>query len=83
MNIKDIKMLAGTTLILTASAEKRAYSGEIWTLALGGQSVSGTTFHGADVSGIATGAIKPKFEDCNIAWWRCRAPPFANQRGES
>lgn len=66
LNIKDVKVVAGSTLTLTVSAEKRVYTGEIWTLALGGQSVSGTTFHGATVSGICTGAIKPKFEDCNI-----------------
>jgi len=66
LNIRDVKVVAGSTLTLTAAAEKRVYDGEIWTLALGGQSVSGTTFHGATVSGICTGAIKPKFEDCNM-----------------
>lgn len=40
--------------------------GNGWTLALGGQSISGVTIIGATVSGICTGAIAPSFLDCSI-----------------
>lgn len=58
---------AGSSITFAVSQDKQVFTGEIWTLALGGQSVSASTFHGANVSGICTGTIKPKFEDCNIA----------------
>ncbi len=61
-----IKVTSGSTITLAASQEIQVFTGEIWTLELGGQSISGSTFHGANISGTATGAIKPKFEDCNI-----------------
>lgn len=40
--------------------------GNGWTLALGGQSISGATIIGATVSGICTGATAPSFLDCSI-----------------
>jgi hypothetical protein len=66
LNISNFKVTAGSSITFAASQEKQSFIGESWTLALGGQSVSGSFFHGADVSGICTGVIKPKFEDCEI-----------------
>jgi hypothetical protein len=66
LNINNFKVTAGSSLTFAAAQEKQSFIGESWTLALGGQSVSGSFFHGADVSGICTGVIKPKFEDCEI-----------------
>jgi hypothetical protein len=64
--ISWFKINAGSTITLVAAQEGQVFTGEIWTLALGGQSVSASTFHGADVTGICTGAIKPKFEHCHL-----------------
>ncbi len=73
LNIKEFKVEAGSSLTFVSSQEKQIFTGEVWTVALGGQSISGTTFRGADVSGISTGAIKPRFEHCNI--WDITLPP--------
>ncbi|GAG21601.1 unnamed protein product, partial [marine sediment metagenome] len=41
--------------------------GDIWTLALGGQSIDGTTVIGATVTGIGTAAVtQPIFTECRI-----------------
>jgi len=66
LNINNAKITAGSSITFTTSQEKQSFIGESWTLALGGKNVSGSFFHGADISGICTGAIKPKFEDCEI-----------------
>jgi hypothetical protein len=66
LNINSFKVTSGSLLTFAAAQEKQSFIGESWTLALGGQSVSGSFFHGAAVSGICTGAIKPKFEDCEV-----------------
>ena len=67
LNIRDIRVLTGSSITFAVSIESLNFFGENWTLVLGGQSVSGSTFHGiTDLSGICTGAIKPKFEDCEI-----------------
>ncbi len=42
------------------------FRGSGWTLALGGQDVGGTLFHGAIVSGIGTGSSPIRFESCDI-----------------
>ena len=61
------KVTAGSILNFTASQEKQTFTGETYIVILGSQSISATTFHGSSlVSGIATGTIAPKFEDCNI-----------------
>lgn len=66
LNISSFMIAPGSTVTFAASQEKQIFTGEVWTLVLGNQSVSGTTFHGADISGICTGTIKPNFESCTI-----------------
>lgn len=61
-----INITSGSSITFAASQEHQSFIGENWTLELNNQSISGSFIHGADVSGIATGAIKPKFEDCDI-----------------
>lgn len=66
LGFSTIRVAAGSIITLAASQEKQVFIGEIWALNLGGQSISGSTFHGAQINGICTGAIKPKFEHCHL-----------------
>jgi hypothetical protein len=66
LGISTFNVAPGSTFTFAASQDGESFIGENWTLALGGQSVSGTFIHGAEVSGVATGANPPKFENCSI-----------------
>jgi hypothetical protein len=58
-----------SSITLTQSYDGFAFGGvggNGWTLALGGQSISGVTVIGATVSGICTGVVAPSFMDCSI-----------------
>lgn len=57
---------SGSSITLAASADGYVFDGPRWTLALGGQSCSGSVFIGADVTGICTGATPPRFHDCSM-----------------
>lgn len=60
-------MLApGSSITLAATQASQEFEGDNWDLALGGQSVSGSHFTGADVSGTGTGASEIHFEHCEI-----------------
>lgn len=70
----------GSSLTLTASQENQSFKSEgEWTLALGGQSISGSSFSGANITGIASGANSPQFDHCHFNGatlppshlWRC------------
>jgi len=54
----------GSSITFVASQDAQEFEGENWTLALGGQSVSGSHFLGADVTGTGTGANEIHFEHC-------------------
>lgn len=56
----------GSTITFAASQDDEVFEGHEWTLALGGQSISGSYISGARVSGIATGASPPTFVECTI-----------------
>jgi hypothetical protein len=56
----------GETVTLDASTEAKSLLGQNWTLALGGQSISGSFIMGAAVSGTGTGASPPMFKECWI-----------------
>ncbi len=59
----------GSLLTLAQGYDGFAFGGvggNGWTLALGGQSISGATIIGAAVSGICTGSNAPSFLDCSI-----------------
>lgn len=66
LNISAFKVSPGSSIPFANSQEEQEFFGEHWTLALGGQNISGSFIHGATVSGICTGAIKPKFNHCEI-----------------
>lgn len=66
LNIHDFKVTAGSSILFNTSQEKQSFIGENWTLALGGQNVSGSFFCGATLSGMGTGAIPLTFEHCDI-----------------
>jgi len=56
----------GSTITLAAAATNTNYVGQHWTLALGGQDITGSFFSGADVSGIATSTGDYEFEECDL-----------------
>jgi hypothetical protein len=66
LNINHFHVANGSSITFAAAQEDQYFFGLRWTLALGGQSISNTVIEGADVSGIATGAIKPTFKTCDM-----------------
>ncbi len=65
-NLDTFEIAPNSTITFAAPQENQTFNGEIWTLALGGQSVSGSHIIGADVSGICTGATEPRFLHCHF-----------------
>lgn len=67
LGINRFEITSGSSITLTGNSDEYVFSGRGWTLALGGQSISGTIVHGASVSGVGTGASPPTFISCGIA----------------
>jgi hypothetical protein len=65
VNIPRFKVAPGSTITFAATQSNQAFFGENWTLALGNQSIAGTFFMGATVSGIGTGSDY-HFENCHM-----------------
>ncbi len=64
-NLKKVEVIPGSTLTFAASQNGQTFRGHDWTLELGGQSIVGSEFAGAEVSGVASGAGTTQvFEDC-------------------
>jgi len=55
LGLKRFRVAANSSITFAASQENQQFSGEEWTLALGGQSIAGTQISGAVVSGVGTG----------------------------
>ena len=66
LGIKRFHIVNGSTITLGASAEHYTFLGYEWTLALGGQSIAGSFFEHANVSGTATGTSY-RFIRCKMA----------------
>jgi hypothetical protein len=66
LNKSGRAVVAGSTITFAASQENQNFWGDNWTLALGGQSVSGSHIRGADITGICTGVNPPEFHECHI-----------------
>jgi hypothetical protein len=66
LGISTFCIAPGSSITFAASQENQNFIGKNWTLALGGQSISGSLIEGASVSGTATGAITPEFRDCHF-----------------
>ena len=73
LNVKRFQVTPDSVLTLDASVDGMTFSGIHWTLVLGGQSCSGTSFLSAIVSGACTGATPPHFWDCEMGI--CTLPP--------
>ena len=57
----------GSTITLAGSNTNKNYVGSNWTLALGGQDISGSYFYGAkSVTGISSGSTEVTFENCDF-----------------
>lgn len=66
LNLSRFHIINGSLITLAATQTNQVFTGQAWTLALGGQNVSGTEFEGANVSGSCTGAAQPHFVHCNL-----------------
>lgn len=66
IGIVRMRVASGSSITLAAALEGYEIYNANWTLALGGQSVSGSCIRGASVSGICTGATEPDFIDCQF-----------------
>ncbi len=61
-----IRVASGSSVTLVADLEGYEIHNSDWNLALEGYSISGTCVEGATVTGIATGASRPQFKDCQM-----------------
>jgi len=56
----------GSTVTLAAATTNTNLVGNNWTLALGGQNISGSYIKGATVTGVSSGTSEVTFEDCDF-----------------
>ena len=54
LGISTFSIAAGSSITLAATQANQTFRGDNWTLALGGQSIDGSVFIGATISGIGT-----------------------------
>ena len=67
VGLTRFEVISGSSITFAAARTNEVWAGTQWTLALGGQDISGTYVIGATVSGIATApASKPHFGHCEI-----------------
>lgn len=68
LGINRFRMAPGSSITFVAAQENQVFTGETWTLALGGQSVSGTTIIGATITGNDSGAnaSATHYRNCEI-----------------
>jgi len=66
IGISRMRVASGSSVTLLAALDGYEIYNSNWTLALGGQSISNSCIIGASVTGIATGASRPKFNGCQI-----------------
>jgi len=66
LGIKRFEIASGSSIELTGNSDNYELLGREWTLALGGQSITGAYIHGAVVTGIGTG-VGARFFYCKIA----------------
>jgi hypothetical protein len=67
LGLKRFRVAPGSSITFVAAQSNQVFIGDAWTLALGGQSLVGTTIIGATVSGVASGAgTTQAFEKCHL-----------------
>lgn len=65
VGLRSIRVVNGSSITLASTLSNYNFEGSNWTLALGGQAVSGCDFTGATVSGTCTGT-SPHFHECDF-----------------
>lgn len=65
-NLSRVEVAPNSSFTLAATQANQKFVGNNWTLALGGQSVSGSFIQGANVSGIGTGASEVHWDHCHF-----------------
>jgi hypothetical protein len=67
LGLTKFKVSPGSSITFAEAHANQIWEGHSWTLALGGQSIDGTTIIGADVTGIATNASDSQYIiNCNL-----------------
>lgn len=65
VNLVRFAVAPASSLTFVGAQANQEFMGDGWTVALGGQSIAGSTFRGADVSGVSTGEPH-EFHDCHL-----------------
>lgn len=66
LGISRFMIAPGSSITFAASQENQEFIGDLWTLALGAQSVSGSHIFGAKVSGTGTSTTEAHYEHCEM-----------------
>lgn len=66
IGLTKFRVRNGTTVTLDAATANKTFIGSNWTLALGGQDISGSYFEGAVVTGSGSGTASATFVDCQF-----------------
>ena len=66
LTLSRFAVTPGSSITFAASQDNQVFSGEGWTLALGGQSISDSHILEATVSGVCSGVNAPEFHFCHI-----------------
>lgn len=61
LGLSRFMVAPGSSITLAVTQADQVFQGDSWTLALGGQNIDGSTFLGADVTGIATNTAGMQF----------------------
>ena len=65
VGLTGFHILDGSSITLASTFDAYEFTGCGWSVALGGQSIEGTTFTGATVTGVGTATVtRPLFYDC-------------------
>ncbi len=73
-NLSKVVVTVGSSITFSTDHTGEVWSGHNWTLAFGGQDISGSHFFGALTSGIGTGTSEIDFHDCIFN--ACTLDPF-------
>lgn len=65
-NLSRVEVAPQSSITFAATQANQRFTGRNWTLALGGQSISGSFIEGANVTGIGTGASEIHFDHCHF-----------------
>ncbi len=66
VGLQDYHILNGSDFEFVASQDNTSFFGDNWTLALGGQSISGIYIQGAIITGVGTATSEIHMQGCDI-----------------